>query len=111
MSSTQIEEFKSKEACERCGEHKLFTNNTQKGAPFTRYRCVNCNHEFIETAEDKARKKKPPVSRNESYLGMLFVVITMFVIVAITTSNQERQDEDVIVEPTSRIESVSSQSS
>lgn len=102
MTSTQVAEFKSKEACPRCQEHKLFTNDVQKDAPFVRYHCLSCNYEFSQKVKNKVRKKKK-TERSEQYLGMLFVVVTMFVIVLITLDNQRQADQ---VEPalSSRIE-------
>ena len=103
MTSTQVAEFESKEACPRCQEHKLFTNDVQKDAPFVRYHCLCCNYEFSQKSEEKAKKKKKAESRSEQYLGMLFVVVTMFVIVLITLDEQ-RQVEQGESAPSSRIE-------
>ena len=103
MTSTQVAEFKSKEACPRCQEHKLFTNDVQKGSPIVHYHCLNCNYEFHKKAEDKAKKKKKTASRSEQYLGMLLVVETKFVIVMITLDNQAQQDQREL-EQSSRIE-------
>ena len=103
MTSTQVQEFKSKEACPRCEEHKLFTNDTQKGLPYVRYRCLSCNHEFSKKAEDKAKKKKKATSKSESYFGLLLVAVTMFVIVVITMADQNQQNQEGLA-PASRIE-------
>ncbi|MEO0884724.1 MAG: hypothetical protein AAFY54_02170 [Cyanobacteria bacterium J06648_10] len=43
-------ELKSKDACPRCGEHKLFTNDSEKEDHVVHYHCLNCNYEYSETS-------------------------------------------------------------
>ena len=103
MTSTPVQKFKGKETCSRWQGHQLFTQDPQKRLPYVRYWWPERNSEFSKKAEDKAKKKKKATSKSESYFGLLFVAVTMFVIVVITMADQNQQNQEGLP-PASRIE-------
>ena len=109
MTSTQIKEFKSKEACPRCSAHKLFTNDTAKDSPSFHYHCLNCSHEFSVSAEAKERQKKAKRrkgQKDESFLGIAVIALIVLVISLVTISQQENEQEQNTLQPSSRIEAL-----
>ncbi|MEL6940672.1 MAG: hypothetical protein AAFO84_15935 [Cyanobacteria bacterium J06598_1] len=105
MTSTQIKEFKSKGACPRCNEHKLFTNETHKDAPVVHYHCLRCNHEFSETAEFKEyrEKQKKKEAKKENSLGAAFLALLVVVILAVLVS-RESEVPNGELQPTGQVE-------
>ncbi len=97
MKSTLVKEFESKEACPRCEEKKLYTNDTQKGVAVVHYHCLRCNHEFFEPAEFKELKKhRSKAGKSEEPSGLLasvFIAVMMIVIFAITQADRQNQPE------------------
>ncbi len=98
MKSTLVTEFESKEACPRCNEKKLFTNDTHKDASVVHYHCVGCNYEFSEAAELKDLKKRMnKANKQEESSGLLaavLIAVMMIVIFAITQADRQNQTEE-----------------
>lgn len=57
-----VSELRSKEACPSCGDHKLYTNDSEKEDSITRWHCLNCNHTFYEkkSRRDFCKEKETP---------------------------------------------------
>ncbi|MEL7051059.1 MAG: hypothetical protein AAFV85_17560 [Cyanobacteria bacterium J06634_6] len=97
MTSKLLPEIKSKEACRRCGEHRLFTNDSEKEDSVIHYHCLNCNAEYNETSDSKDYKKRKAKEKKKddapsSFLGLAIFVLMMFVILTITVDQERKRD-------------------
>ena len=98
MTSTLLPEYKSKSACPRCDQHKLFTNDSEKEDAVIHYHCLNCNFEYNETSDIKAYKKSKQKEKKDEapsgLVGMMIFALMMVVILTVTV-DQERKRESL----------------
>lgn len=106
MLSTRIE-LKSKEACSVCGEHKLYTNDSEKNDEVVRWHCLNCNHTFSENvAEKKARKQKEKEQKKDQPSGVSGITMIALILIAIlmVTLSQEQESTQETAQPATQSE-------
>jgi len=98
MLSTRIE-LKSKEACSACGEHKLYTNDSEKDDSVVRWHCLNCNHTFSEDEpRKKFRQRKEKEQKKDtpsSSIGITVIALLMIVILTVVLDQQKNNQETV----------------
>ena len=96
MPSASIIELKSKEACAECGQHKLYTNDSEKNDSVVRWHCLNCNHTFFETEDQKKFRKdkeKEGKQYNSISSGVILISLTLVTILMLLMNSQQNETQ------------------
>lgn len=102
MSTTLLEETKSKRACPSCGQKKLITNDAEKFDEIVYHHCLNCGYEFSENEQQrkyhdsKEKAEKGEASWNK---GIALLLLMGATILAIKLSESNLSQPDNVTEP------------
>jgi len=108
MKSTLLK-GNSKKDCPNCGTKGLFTNDSEKNDPAVHYHCLNCNYQFVETAEEKDLYEKrgeenKKANKKDNPVGVTLIILIAAVIFAVSLSQRDEQRDSSSVAPVDRTE-------
>jgi hypothetical protein len=110
MSSSLLENHKSKRACPQCKAKKLFTNDNEKDAEKTTiyYHCLRCNYQFFEhpgqkKIRDSEEKKSGNSKDNPSFSWGVTIVLMLLATILLVQVIERNEEEQGSFEPISQI--------